>query len=82
MIQDTVGSCHVLIAIIGRHWTTVTDASNRRRLDLADDYVRSDEGTLTLAGWLIITIESKEGSAFVGHGQVGYSQFPVRLVPN
>lgn len=267
VIQDTVGSCHVLIAIIGRHWTTVTDARNRRRLDLADDYVRHeiatalsrnitvipilvrgaempsrevlppdlaalatrnaleitdddfdhdaqrligvlenvcgeprplpiaqtpprrsnclifaiisivavgallfvlfllglfaaatqnnqsavqpsskpeyiqapatepsvapqsevvnfrpvgrwivtfeangqqvhnelvlhgnktfesgdergnwdyspDEGTLTLAGWLIITIESKEGSAFVGHGQVGYSQFPVRLVPN
>jgi hypothetical protein len=45
VIQDTVGSCHVLIAIIGRHWTTVTDAANRRRLDLADDYVRHEIAT-------------------------------------
>ena len=45
VIQDKVGSCHVLIAIIGRHWTTATDASNRRRLDLADDYVRHEIAT-------------------------------------
>jgi hypothetical protein len=45
VIQDTVGSCHVLIAIIGRHWVTVKDASNRRRLDLADDYVRHEIAT-------------------------------------
>jgi hypothetical protein len=45
VIQETVGSCHVLIAIIGRHWVTVTDASNRRRLDLADDYVRHEIAT-------------------------------------
>jgi hypothetical protein len=45
VIQETVGTCHVLIAIIGRHWATVTDASNRRRLDLADDYVRHEIAT-------------------------------------
>jgi TIR domain-containing protein len=45
VIRDTVGSCHVLIAIIGRHWTTLKDASNRRRLDLADDYVRHEIAT-------------------------------------
>lgn len=45
VIRETVGSCHVLIAIIGRHWTTVKDASNRRRLDLADDYVRHEIAT-------------------------------------
>lgn len=45
VIQDSVGSCHVLIAIIGKHWATVTDAANRRRLDLADDYVRHEIAT-------------------------------------
>ena len=45
VIQDTVGSCHVLIAIIGRHWATATDASNRRRLNLPDDYVRHEIAT-------------------------------------
>ena len=45
VIQDTVGSCHVLIAIIGRHWTTITDDSKRRRLDLANDYVRREIAT-------------------------------------
>jgi TIR domain len=45
VIQDRVGSCHILIAIIGRQWATVTDASNRRRLDLPDDYVRHEIAT-------------------------------------
>jgi hypothetical protein len=46
VIQDTVGSCHVLIAIIGRHWITLRDgATNRRRLDLANDYVRREIAT-------------------------------------
>ena len=46
VIQDTVGSCHVLIAIIGRHWITLKDgATNRRRLDLANDYVRHEIAT-------------------------------------
>jgi hypothetical protein len=40
-----------------------------------------DEGKLTLADWLVITIESQEGNAFVGHGQIGYAKFPVRLAP-
>jgi hypothetical protein len=45
VIRDTVGSCHVLIAIIGRHWATMKDAADRRRLDLADDYVRHEIAT-------------------------------------
>ena len=45
VIQDTVGSCHVLIAIIGRHWATITDDSKQRRLDLPDDYVRHEIAT-------------------------------------
>jgi TIR domain len=46
VIQDTVGSCHVLIAIIGRQWITLTDGvTNQRRLDLANDYVRHEIAT-------------------------------------
>jgi len=56
VIQDTVGTCHVLIAIIGRHWTTITDASNRRRLDLADDYVRHEIATALSRNITVIPI--------------------------
>ena len=42
VIQDTVGSCGVLVAIIGRHWLTITDESSRRRIDQPDDYVRHE----------------------------------------
>jgi len=56
VITDTVGSCHVLIAIIGRHWTTVKDASNRRRLDLADDYVRHEIATALYRNITVIPV--------------------------
>jgi hypothetical protein len=39
-IESAVGSCRVLIALIGRRWLTVTDEGGRRRLDDPDDYVR------------------------------------------
>jgi hypothetical protein len=45
-IQDSVGSCHVLIAVIGSQWNTLKDsATNQRRLDLANDYVRREIAT-------------------------------------
>jgi hypothetical protein len=45
VIQDTVGRSHVLIAIIGKDWLTITDDAKRRRLDLADDFVRNEIAT-------------------------------------
>jgi hypothetical protein len=45
VIQDTVGTCDALLAIIGKSWVTMVDGSNRRRLDLADDYVRHEIAT-------------------------------------
>ena len=46
VIEDTVGSCHVLIAIIGREWMTLKDgATKQRRLDLTNDYVRHEIAT-------------------------------------
>ena len=41
-IQDTVGSCDVLIAVIGSRWLTCTDAQGARRLDNAEDFVRTE----------------------------------------
>jgi formylglycine-generating enzyme required for sulfatase activity len=39
-IQDAVGSCQVLLAVIGRQWLTSTDPEGNRRLDNPEDFVR------------------------------------------
>lgn len=40
VIEQAVGSCDVLIALIGKQWLTVSDAKGRRRLDNPEDFVR------------------------------------------
>ena len=40
MITRAVGSCDVLLALIGDQWLTVTDKQGRRRLDDPNDFVR------------------------------------------
>jgi hypothetical protein len=40
VIERTVASCDVLIALIGRQWLTSTDAAGQRRLDNPEDFVR------------------------------------------
>lgn len=44
-IADAVGSCEVLIALIGPHWLTVTEKSGRRRLDDPRDFIRLEIAT-------------------------------------
>jgi hypothetical protein len=40
VISRAVGSCDVLLALIGDQWLTMTDLHGRRRLDDPDDFVR------------------------------------------
>jgi hypothetical protein len=39
-INDAVGSCRLLVAVVGPRWATVEDAPGRRRLDDPADFVR------------------------------------------
>jgi len=40
VIEKAVGSCAVLLAVIGHEWASFTDQSGRRRLDDPNDFVR------------------------------------------
>lgn len=40
VIADKVGSCAVLLALIGKNWLSAVDEHGRRRLDNGDDFVR------------------------------------------
>jgi hypothetical protein len=41
-IQDVLGQCNVLLVVIGPNWLECTDPAGQRRLDHADDLVRSE----------------------------------------
>jgi TIR domain len=48
VITTAVGSCDVLLALVGDQWPTITDTKGRRRLDDPDDFVRLEiEAALT-----------------------------------
>ena len=48
VINAAVGSCEVLLAVIGDRWLTITDAVGRRRIDDPVDFVRLEiEAALT-----------------------------------
>ncbi|MFL6450911.1 MAG: toll/interleukin-1 receptor domain-containing protein [Bryobacteraceae bacterium] len=53
-LQQTVKSCDVLIAVIGKQWLTAQDDQRRRRLENPEDFVRLEIATALERGILVI----------------------------
>jgi WD40 repeat protein len=56
IIEQAVGSCAVLVAVIGRQWVTLTDERGDRRLDNPDDFVRFEVQTALQRGIRVIPV--------------------------
>lgn len=57
VLEAAVGSCRVLLAVIGRDWTDARDEEGRRRLENPHDWVRFEiESALRRAGVLVIPV--------------------------
>ena len=56
VITRAVGSCDVLLALIGDEWLTITDEHGRRRLDDPDDFVRLEIETALARNIRVIPI--------------------------
>ena len=55
-IEDSVGSCDLLIAVIGRRWVISSDEEGRRRFDNAEDFVRLEIATALMRGIRVIPV--------------------------
>src|SRR5690348_13239256 len=55
-IEKNVGSCDVLIAVIGKHWLTAADEEGRRRLDDPEDFLRLEIATALKRGIRVIPV--------------------------
>lgn len=42
IIEQRIGSCNILLAIIGPNWLSVVDENGQRRIERPDDYVRHE----------------------------------------
>ncbi len=45
VIEETLGQCGVMLAVIGKTWLQNTDAKGNRRIDQPGDFVRLEIGT-------------------------------------
>src|SRR4051794_34203137 len=55
-ISRAVGSCEVMVAVLGREWASIADKEGRRRLDDTDDLVRVEVETVLARNVLIIPL--------------------------
>jgi len=55
-IEEAVGSCKVLLAVIGRDWLTVTGPDGRRRLENPADFVRLELASALRQGIRMIPV--------------------------
>jgi hypothetical protein len=82
MITRAVGSCDVLLALIGDQWLTITDEDGRRRVDDPNDFVRVEiEAALTRKVRVIpILVDGarmpRAGGAAAHPGQAGAAPSP------
>jgi TIR domain len=55
-IESSVGSCEVLLAVIGQRWLSSADEKGRRRLDNPTDFVRLEVATALKRGIRVIPV--------------------------
>ena len=55
-IKESVGSCDVLIAVIGTHWLTSSNRAGIRRLEIPEDSVRVEIATALKRGIRVIPV--------------------------
>jgi hypothetical protein len=55
-LTERLKQSDVLLAVIGRQWLTLTDSGGIRRLDKADDWVRSEVSAALGGGLLVIPV--------------------------
>lgn len=68
-IDRAVGSCTVLLVVIGRRWLDCTDASGRRRLDDPRDFIRLEVGTALRRNIRVIPVLVQD-AAMPGEGDL------------
>lgn len=56
VLKGAVGSCDLLLAVIGRKWVTCTDHAGRPRLDDIHDFIRIEIGTALARGVRVIPV--------------------------
>jgi hypothetical protein len=56
VIEDAVGSCDVLLALIGDEWLTVSDRFGNRRLDNPEDFIRLEIAAALRRGVPVIPV--------------------------
>jgi TIR domain len=55
-LEKSVGSCDVLISVVGARWLTATDEDGKRRLDDPEDFVRLEIATALKRGIRVIPV--------------------------
>ncbi len=72
-LNDIVGNCGVMLAIVGPHWTQARNSAGQRRLEDADDFVRIELETALARDIPVVPV-------LVGHAQLPVaSELPASL---
>jgi hypothetical protein len=75
VVRNAVGSCEVLLAVIGRQWLTSTDPQGQRRLDNPEDFVHLEIVTALTRNIRVIPV------LVGGASMPGFAELPDVLQP-